>query len=267
MRKKIDFINLGVAKCGTTWFRQCCDAHPEIAKSKHGENRFFDKNIEIPTRGLNWYNKRFNWSQKGIQGDFSTTYCLYPSKVAPRILQYNPSVKLILLIRHPYDRVISQYRWELYKTIYFNKPGSRWYIDRKMSLIDFFNNDFKNCKRYGLYTKQINGFLKIFPISQLLIITLDEVKTDIDSTMTKIFTFLNVSPNIKNVPLAITPESTFSGNTKKKDNDIRKKITAHLNNTSNKKDHQLIYNFYEEEICKLKEQFDITLRSYKKNES
>jgi hypothetical protein len=117
------FFIIGAQRCGTTYLYNILDSHPEIcmAKPVRPEPKYFFDDMEFK-KGKEYYqNKYFSScnSQIKIKGEKCTSYIEYPF-IAQRIKQYYKNAKIIILLRNPVERAISNYYFS-----YENKLESR----------------------------------------------------------------------------------------------------------------------------------------------
>jgi Sulfotransferase domain len=190
MNDRIEFIGVGVAKSGTTWFMKVLEQHPDICISSKKEINYF--NVEFmdnPTlknqnysKGLNSYHSFFKHALPGQKrGEFSP--CYFNSQSAYKdIHQYNPDIKLFAILRDPLSRNISDYRFHV--QLGMISPN----ISFEESLIKFpFYYERSN------YFKIISRFLTLFPREQFQIILLEDLKNDRENTFRKFEDYLGVS--------------------------------------------------------------------------
>ncbi len=177
-------------KSGTTSLYHYLRSHPDIFIPAIKEPCFFS-NKTIWERGIKWYESLFNgYGNSKAIGEASTNYTKYPifPNVPERIASIESKMKLIYILRHPIDRIYSQYVHNFYfgneinsiEDVIMNKPQ---YI------------------QISLYYKQIDQYLKYFPKEQLLIIILEDMEKDALKIIKNVFEFLNVEttfipPNI-----------------------------------------------------------------------
>jgi len=102
------FLGIGPPKCATTWLDEVLRKHPEISFPSHQKEVFyFDR---FHKRGDAWYLNLFtDIKEKKAAGEISTSYILEQETLS-RINDFNPKMKIIILLRHPVDRMISNYR-------------------------------------------------------------------------------------------------------------------------------------------------------------
>ena len=115
-------VVIGAMKCATSALHRYLDAHPDIAMSRPKELNFFNGPEVAPHedpeqwwrhgqwhRGVAWYAARFDASAP-LRGESSPGYTspTFP-EVAARMARVVPDVRLLCLVRDPFERALSQY--------------------------------------------------------------------------------------------------------------------------------------------------------------
>lgn len=100
-----DALGIGVQKGGTTTLHTLLQAHPEVFLPLSKEVHFFSKHY---AEGPEWYARQF-----GEAGDCRcraeiTPYYIFHPQVPARVQALLPRVRLILLLRDPVERTLSQ---------------------------------------------------------------------------------------------------------------------------------------------------------------
>lgn len=111
MEKQPDFIIIGAMKCATSTLHEQLAQQPGIFMSELKEPNFFS-NDEQYERGFDWYLSHFQEaSNSDLCGESSTHYTKLPTypQTVERLYKHLPNVKLIYVIRHPIERLLSQY--------------------------------------------------------------------------------------------------------------------------------------------------------------
>ncbi|MCM2681486.1 sulfotransferase family protein [Echinimonas agarilytica] len=180
-----DIIVIGAMKCGTSSLHRYLDVHPDISMSKKKEVDFFIDRKNW-TKGLCWYQNQFHGEAK-LYGESSPNYTMYPTfqGVPERMHSVVPNAKLIYVVRDPIERLVSHYQHQ-------------WYDGRKSQTLEQTLNS-KERNHYLAtcsYYNQIEQFLKFYPASQLLVLSVEQLKLDRDLTMHQVFEFLGVDPNV-----------------------------------------------------------------------
>ena len=184
------FIGVGGKKCGSTWLSECLREHPEIFMSSPKEINFFSGR-RYKNQGLAWYQTFFpdNGQFKAV-GEFSPDYLHRPG--APkRIYETLGDSKIIILLRNPLDRFLSDYKQakrsaslpdrhvitlDEVKTIETNKPG----------LI-----------QYSFYSKPVERYLSYFTRDQVLILNNEQFSSEPQKALQSTFQFLEVEPEFQ----------------------------------------------------------------------
>jgi len=204
MNKAIpDFLVIGAAKSGTTTLITDLRHHPGIY-TPGVELNYFTKFYE---NGTDWYLSRFGFPEK-VQGEKSTSY-LYSTRCHKRIFDYNPEIKLIILLRDPVKRAYSNWNMRfvqhrlLYQAHLFNIANKF-----KIENIGFAHifNDYLACNpepfsfqepmdifKRGLYIDQIEHLLRFFKPEQILILISEYYFADPLKELTKVSNFLHIS--------------------------------------------------------------------------
>lgn len=101
------FLGIGAQKAGTTTLFKLLASHAEISVPRKKEVHYFTLNY---CRGIDWYSGCFDWSDSvgRLRGEV-TPYYLYHPFALERIRRDLPGVKLLVLLRDPVERCLSQY--------------------------------------------------------------------------------------------------------------------------------------------------------------
>ena len=233
-----DFLVIGVGRGGTTSCFHYLSQHPSIIGSAYDEIGFFDENYHL---GINWYRSMFptKFLKKKIVNKYGKclTYDVTPSYirkpwVARRIKELFPKIKLIALLRNPVDKAYSHYHLSLRSGV--QKSSFEEMIEEDIKMIEKFENtnsiiDDEYFRNYieksplgrGLYAQQLKIWFELFDRKQILILTSEELSTDTNNTMNKIFQFLDL-PKYE-IPDIVKRNTANYSNMKM---DTRKKLTS-----------------------------------------
>jgi hypothetical protein len=154
-----DFLVIGAMKCATSSLHAQLAAQPGIAMSAPKEPNFFGDD-ETYARGISWYSSLFPTDNGTLLvGESSTQYTKFPTypSAAQRIQRILPDARLVYVIRHPVERLVSHYihDWTMRK---INCPLDEA-IDRYPALVD--------C---GKYAMQLSQYLAYFDSDQILVV-------------------------------------------------------------------------------------------------
>ena len=99
------FLGLGTQKGGTTSLQKLLEQHPGVYLPPCKEVHYFSKHAQKPA---SWYAAHYYKAQHGQQrGDITPFYLFHPD-VPERIRALLPRAKMIVLLRDPVERALSQ---------------------------------------------------------------------------------------------------------------------------------------------------------------
>lgn len=111
MHRLPDFIIIGAMKAATSTLHEQLARQPGIFMSTPKELYFFSDD-PVYARGIDWYAAHFAAAAPGdLCGESTTHYAkrpTYPQTIA-RMQQHVPDARLIYIMRHPIERLVSQY--------------------------------------------------------------------------------------------------------------------------------------------------------------
>lgn len=182
------FLVIGAAKAGTTTVFEHLAAHPEVFLPPQKEVHFFsDHNYQ---RGLDWYRELFAPGRNHpARGEVSPGYSAAPmfGPVPERMASVLPDVRLVYLVRHPVDRLISNYR----------QDAHAW-GDQEPVTTALLSPRHLDRSRYAF---QLEQYLQRFPAESALIVTTELLGWDPAAAMRRIYSHIGVDPDF--VPTAL----------------------------------------------------------------
>lgn len=105
-----NFLIIGAQKSATRWLRVNLGLHPEVFTAA-AELSFFDRPGKIDEFGLDWYRDQFaGWDGEQFVGEATPGYMMWrydPARMADRIRDLLPDVRLLAVLRNPVDRARS----------------------------------------------------------------------------------------------------------------------------------------------------------------
>jgi hypothetical protein len=216
--ERLDFILAGAQKSGTTALHYFLTKHPDINMGDQQEIHFFDDEQIFSQNPVDYelLHRHFPPLAKStIAGDCTPNY-LYWESAAERIWNYNPRIKLLVLLRNPIDRAFAHWNMQRF---------------RKLEPLDFLvaikeeknrtaGSQSLKSRRFaylgrGFYAQQLERFFKFFTREQIKVIKAEEFRSKQPEVLEAIFHFLGVkSPgrlrnkdrNVVPYERAITPE-------------------------------------------------------------
>ncbi|MEL6469792.1 MAG: tetratricopeptide repeat protein [Cyanobacteria bacterium J06623_4] len=211
--KQVDFFVIGFAKTATTSLFNYLIQHPQILPPYCKEPHFFSKFAHY---GMDWYlsqfpdttfadtqNKRQN--KRFITGEGSINY-IENLHAPQRIFEQFPQAKLIVSLREPVQRTLSDYHmwiregWEhrpLEQVIDFELSQLADSTVKQLTKGDHWRYE----NRYGfvtsyllrsLYVYHIQRWLAVFPREQFFFLEADQLSKAPQQTLSQLFDFLGV---------------------------------------------------------------------------
>lgn len=198
-------IVIGARKAGTRAVLRFIDLHPDVATSKR-EPHFFDREYH---RGLEWYRQQMPLSLSSQITLEKTPNYLVDWDVPKRVYNFNESIKLILIVREPIARAVSDYV-QLKEAFYrqlasrkeraFKNGRAERFPDFEELAIDPSSGEvdksYAPVKR-SLYSRHLERWLAFFNMSQILVVDGDNIRNRPWEEMAKVEKFLGLSHQVK----------------------------------------------------------------------
>ena len=183
---KPNFLIVGAMKSATSTLYEQLRLQPEVYLPQEKEPNFFgdDKNY---SRGLRWYSDLYETADTGsILGEASTDYAKYPlfPNSAVRIKSYAPACKIIYMVRHPIDRLVSHYVHEWTQGNVSDKIDDA--VLRDSSLIDV-----------SLYEQQLSRYLEYFEHSRVYVLFFERFVQCPEEELRALSSFLGAKNNFE----------------------------------------------------------------------
>ena len=207
-----DFVILGAQKAGTSSLNAYLSDHPCVLPAWGKELLYFTHHY---TKGLRWYRAMFplrlTMAMKArlrgarcVTGEASPYYLFHPA-VPERMHADLPNAKLIVLLRDPVDRAISQY-YHARKWGYEDLPIEEAFAaeeervageeERLMQVPDYVSIPWQELAygRRSLYLDQIKAWRARFPREQMLVLKAEHLFTQSEETFREVLDFLGLPP-------------------------------------------------------------------------
>jgi hypothetical protein len=179
MTKVPDFIIVGAMKCATSSLHEQLAVQPGIYMSQLKEPNFFSDDDQYAKR-WDWYCSHFESAQEhDLCGESSTHYTKLPTypQTVQRLHHHLPNVKLVYVMRHPVDRLVSQYVHEWTQKVISIEINEA--IDQHPELID-----------YSRYSMQLQPYLQIFGGERVLPVFFENLCQSPEAELERICNFL-----------------------------------------------------------------------------
>ena len=173
------YVGIGAQKCASTWVHRILAAHPQVCVPEVKELDFFSYRFD---HGYQWYERCFARTSEAVlaRGEVSPSYFHEPA-VPARVAQYLPEARIVLTLRDPVERALSNHRHEV-------RVG---HVVGDLS----FEAGIANNPMYveqGLYATHLRRWLRYFPAEQLQVVLLDDVMRDPLGVSRSVYRFLGV---------------------------------------------------------------------------
>jgi len=190
-----DFVIPGAQKSGTTALKINLEAHPDVFFPPEcgAEVHFFDKNW---SHGIEWYEGLYEGQKHKIKGDKTPVYMYLPAYVERMAQVLPPSTKIIVCLRNPVDRAISQFE-------HHRRNGAplefEEYLNREQMMVEFGQEpdattaptDFL---RRGIYGPQIERLYQHFDREQVLFVITERMYRRTEAETNRVLAFLGLDP-------------------------------------------------------------------------
>lgn len=186
MKTKPDFIIIGAMKCATSSLHDQLALQKGIFMSTPKEPNFFS-NDDVYQQGLDWYASLFaGTEQHMLCGESSTHYTKLPTypETLDRMRSYLPDVRLIYVMRHPIDRLVSQYIHHWTEAEVSSDINTA--IDKHPELFE-----------YSCYAKQLAPFLNVYGPDRILPVFFESLTSRPQHELERVCQFIGYSGKVQ----------------------------------------------------------------------
>lgn len=241
---KPDFMILGAAKAGTTALFHILNQHSLLRSASPKEVYFFSRESWYSPKNLPQYHEHFplpiQISRKIKLFEATPSYLSHPY-VAQRLHQYQPDLKLIVMLRNPEQRAFSH--WTMRHHLFGQRidsplgmespgPDPRSFTEAigedmlNLETSTYPNDQFSYVKR-GIYCDQILTYLQYFDRSQMLFVESDALLKRFEETVPQILSFLGVPYESLRLSVANTAAKNEKAKYEQDIQDLRKFYKPH----------------------------------------
>lgn len=200
----IRFLIVGAEKSGTTWLADMLRQHPQVFIPAQKELHYFNSRLdEAPelenynfTKPLDWYLDFYRPAPPGRMAGEACPAYLWDEAAAARIHDFNPHVRIVMILRDPLERFISAYRYARQRGTVTATDLPTIQKKYKAFLLD-----------RGLYFQQVKRYLDRFPREQVKICWFDDLRRDSRALLLDVERFLGLDPF---VPENVAEESNVT---------------------------------------------------------
>ncbi|MCS4191511.1 hypothetical protein GGP51_003007 [Salinibacter ruber] len=224
-RKGPTFLGIGSQRCATTFVNQVLEAHPRVRMAPK-EPSFFNYNCR--QKGLGWYLQLFEGSidsvtdeRVDVRGEISPNYAVMRPREVRLAHDLFPDLDLILIVRHPVDRMWSALRrhWTFSYLDGVGEIGTD-----EACILDYADQYLSDA--FGDYRRIYKNWATVFGSDQILLLRFERLRSDPDETLARILKFVGVDPDLEWI--RSYRESTSVPNRSKADVDMPAYIRYYL---------------------------------------
>lgn len=195
--KEINFLVIGCQKCGTSTLHHWLTKEQQVCLPKQKETHFFSHD-EKYAKGIDWYFSQFEEKDNCLYGEVDPEYIFWP-KAAERINKLSNRPKIVIILRDPVERMISQYQMSVRRAIEpltLRQAINNGQVRKNENPINFYKH-YSYIER-SLYRKQIDLFKKNYGGKEYLLVSFDELFSEnIYSQYKRICDFLGFKTALK----------------------------------------------------------------------
>lgn len=192
--EKVDLLIIGAGRSGTTSLYHYLSGHPCICFSDIKEVHFFSIE-DLYGRGQKYLTSYFTKCKNKKIFATADTYLLIDQRAPQRVLDYNPKMKFIALLREPVDRAYSSYNYAVNNGYESSKESflkSLELEDQRLKEGDIIQKN-NLCHFYGsLYHTHLVRWMEYFPKESFLILTTHDLENNLQLCLQKISDFLRI---------------------------------------------------------------------------
>lgn len=188
VRRLPDALIIGAKKAGTRALLEYLRLHPSVKAAKH-EVHFFDRQFD---RGVEWYRQQMPASLPGELTVEKTPAYLRQWQVPGRVRRVLPAARLLMVVRDPATRALSDYTQSVSK-----KGGLRPFTARALlrPRVGPVNVRWAPV-RGGLYVRHLSRWLRYFPKDRVHVVSGEALVGDPANEMMRVEDFLGLEPYI-----------------------------------------------------------------------
>jgi hypothetical protein len=204
-----DFVGVGAAKAGTTWWWSVILAHPDISGGRtpdggfasgadirpmmeeiyrKKEFHFFDHYGHVASVEPALYHRYFPRRPGTLTGEWTPRY-MYDFWTPPMLSKMAPHAKILVMLRDPLERLTSAIAHAMNV---IHKPVLEYCeAARDENMISFLEQQVGR----GLYWHQMQALLSYFDRKEILVLQYEQCKLDFAAQARRSFAFLGLDPD------------------------------------------------------------------------
>ena len=194
-----DFLGLGTQKGGTSTLHALLKTHPRVFLPAKKELHYFSQASEPSTH---WYADHFSAAKRNQRCGEITPYYLFHPEAPGRIRALLPKARLIVLLRDPVERCLSQVfhaRRLGFETL--NPEDAINAETARLASGDPFSLQKHSYQARSRYLEQLDRYERLFPRRRLLILRSEDLFEQTEQVWNQVLNFLGVPSHPLPMPL------------------------------------------------------------------
>jgi hypothetical protein len=173
------YVGIGAQKCASTWLHSILAEHPDVGVPATKELDFFSHRYD---RGYQWYERCFGDTDSALaRGEISPSYFCEPC-VPERVARYLPEARILLMLRDPVARALSNHRHEVRSG---HLQGSDLSFEAGLANNPMYVDQ-------GLYATHLRNWLRFFSLESVLVVYQEDVEREPEQVARRVYGFLGV---------------------------------------------------------------------------
>jgi hypothetical protein len=217
-----EFLGVGVQKGGTTTLQRLLEQHPGAFLPAAKELHYFSLHFD---RGEAWYREQFAAASPGQRCGEITPYYLFHPLAPARIQALLPQARLIVLLRDPVERALSQY--------FHSRRLGVEPLELEPALAAAIGCHRSHQEHSYLarscYEQQLPLFEALFPVEQLLVLRSEDLFAQPERVWGQVLAFLKLDP--WPLPLLAQPANAGRGEAAAVPEAVRRSLREQLQPT------------------------------------
>jgi hypothetical protein len=193
----VNFLIAGTQRGGTTTLREFLFDHPDVCMSAKKELHFFDDDRFWRNDPPDYapYHAAFKpGPSHRLLGEATPIY-MYWKPALPRIREYNPAMKLIMILRDPAERAYSHWNFERQagrESLPFREALAAEPARTRTALPAQLRNE--SYIQRGMYAGQLDEIWRFFPRTQTLVLRFEDLTRATRPLCIEVARFLGIRP-------------------------------------------------------------------------
>lgn len=190
------FLGIGAQKCASSWVHDILADHPEVAVPKTKEVDFFSYRFEY---GFRWYES--HWADRPdaqSTGEVSPSYFHEPG-VVERARSYRPDLKVVVSLRDPVERALSQHR---HLVRLGRVPGHDLSFESALTTNPTYIDQ-------GRYFTHLSRWIQAFGVRNVHVMLMDDIRRDPADVARGLYRFLGISERHRSRALRHVSNESF----------------------------------------------------------